>query len=91
VSILETVLIRLKNDIPTVNKIVLLSDNANCYQNALLPLVAPFLSVAHGILIAKIMHTQMQDGKSVLDGHFARSMQVIQSWVKGGNDCISPT
>lgn len=36
----------------------------------------PLLSQAHGIEIVRFIHTETQDGKSVLDAHFARSMQV---------------
>jgi len=91
ISVLEAVLMRLRKDVPTIKYITLLSDNATCYQNWFLPLIAPYLSVVHGITIKRIIHTDTQDGKSVLDAHFARAMQHIIQWVKDGNNCITPT
>ena len=46
---------------------MLVSDNAGCYQNSMLLLLVPYLSYAHGIRVSRIIHTETQDGKSVLD------------------------
>ena len=40
-------------------------------------MMLPVLSMAYGIEITRFIHTETQDGKSVLDAHFARAMQVI--------------
>ncbi|OWY99776.1 hypothetical protein PHMEG_00029166 [Phytophthora megakarya] len=68
ISVLEAVLIRLRKDLPTVKTVTLISNNTNYYQNALLPLIVPFL--LHGIHIKRILHTETQDGRGVLDAHF---------------------
>ena len=39
----------------------------------------------------RFIHTETQDGKSVLDAHFAHSMQVVLSWCKEKHNCITPT
>lgn len=91
VSLVEAVLIRLRKDFPFIKKIAVLTDNASCYQNALLPLVLPYLAIIHGVSATKIIHTETQDGKSALDAHFAKAMQVLVSWVREGNNCITPT
>jgi hypothetical protein len=57
----------------------------------MLPLILPFLSAVHGIQITRFIHTETQDGKSVLDAHFTRSMQVLIAWLKEGNNCVTPT
>ena len=44
----------------------------------------PYLAYAHGIRISRILHTETQDGKSVLDAHFARATQLIMGWVRAG-------
>jgi hypothetical protein len=38
-----------------------------------------------------VIHTETQDGKSILDAHFARAMQAVMDWVRDGNSCITPT
>lgn len=57
----------------------------------LLPLVLPYLSIAHEISVTRIIHTKTQDGKSVLDAHFAKAMHVLVTWVIEGNNCITST
>lgn len=91
ISMIEAILMRIKRDLPQVKRIVIQSDNASAYQNTLLPLLFPYLSVVHGILVSRFIHTETQDGKGVLDAHFARSMQVLRSWVREDNNCITPT
>ncbi|KAF1313432.1 hypothetical protein FI667_g17364, partial [Globisporangium splendens] len=88
---MEAILIRIKKDLPHIKKVVVLSDNATCYQNMLLPLVFLLLGYVHGIDIVRLIHTETQDGKGVLGSHFARSMQVLIAWVREGNNCITPT
>jgi hypothetical protein len=83
-ALLEAIILGMKKYLPEFDKVTLLSDNAGCYQNKLLMLLIPLLSYAHGIQISRFMHTETQDGKSVLDAHFARSMQVITSLCKEG-------
>lgn len=90
-SVLEAIFLWLKKDLPHIKKVILLSDNAACYQNMLPPLVLPLLGFACGIQVTRFMHTETQDGKSPLDAHFARSMQVLVGWVKENNNYITPT
>ena len=73
ISILEAVILAIKKHLPNIDQIILQSDNAGCYQKTM---------YAHGIEISRLIHTETQDGKSVLDAHFARSMQRIISWCK---------
>ena len=79
ISILEAVILAIKKHLPNIDQIILQSDNAGCYQKTM---------YAHGIEISRLIHTETQDGKSVLDAHFARSMQHIISLCKEGNYVI---
>lgn len=88
-SLLEAVIMGMKEKLQTFSKITLLSDNAGCYQNTLLMLLIPYVAYTHGTNITRFLHTETQDGKSVLDAHFARSMQVITSWCKEGSLLLS--
>lgn len=74
----------LKDKLPQLTNVMLVSDNAGCYQNSMLLLLVPYLSYAHGIRVSRIIHTETQDGKSVLDAHFARATQAIMDWVRAG-------
>ena len=85
ISILEAVILAIRKHLPNIDQIILQSDNVGCYQNTMLMFLIPYLSYAHGIEISRIIHTETQDGKSVLDAHFARSMQHIISLCKEGN------
>ena len=41
-SLLEAGFIRLRNDLPVLEEVVLVSDKAGCYQNSMLPIMTPF-------------------------------------------------
>ncbi|OWY94385.1 hypothetical protein PHMEG_00035905 [Phytophthora megakarya] len=87
----EAVHIRLRQDIPGMKRLVLQSDNATCYQNILIPLVLPYFSAAYGVYMVRFIHTKSQNGKGILDAHFAGSMGVLWAWVREENNCIAPT
>jgi len=89
ISILEIVKLAIRQHLPNIEQILLQSDNAGCYQNTMLMLLISYLSYAHGIEIYRIIHTETQDGKSVLETHLARFMQRIISWCKEGNNKYS--
>ena len=83
-SILEALLLVIKKHLPFIEIIYLLSDNAACYQNTMILHVLPYLAYAHELQISRFIHTETQDGKSVLDAHFATSTQKIYSYCKEG-------
>lgn len=88
-SLLEAVIIGIKEKLPEFSKIILLSDSAGCYQNTLLMLFIPYLAYTHGTNITRFLHTETQDRKCVLDAHFALSMQGITYWCKEGSLLLS--
>jgi hypothetical protein len=61
-SLLEAVIIGIKEKLPEFSKITLLSDNAGCYQNTLLMLFIPYLAYTHGTEITRFLHTETQMG-----------------------------
>lgn len=83
-SILEAAVIEIKKLWPAVKDIVVLTDNAGCYQNTSLLLLLPYTSLAHGVKISAILHTDTQDGKSQLDAHFGRFQHLIDRHVAEG-------
>jgi hypothetical protein len=87
ISILEAVVIAIKKLFPHITTVFLQSDNASCYQNTVLLMLIPYLGFAHSLCIRRYIHTETQDGKSVLDAHFARSTQVVYEHCKAGKNC----
>ena len=81
-SLLDAALKQISVDLPFVSEIILQSDNANCYQNTfLICLIALLNSYYQGVLrIKNFIHTKTQDGKTVLDAHFARCMWFISHY-----------
>ena len=51
-------------------------------------ILIPKIGLAHGILIIWVRKTETQDGKSVLDGHFAIATKTIVDWVKEGTNLL---
>lgn len=85
ISILEAVIIGLKKLFPRLTTIYLQSDNASCYQNTMLFVLIPYLAFTYSLCIRRYIHTETQDGKSVLDAHFARCTQKKYEYCKEGN------
>ncbi|EFX81178.1 hypothetical protein DAPPUDRAFT_102749 [Daphnia pulex] len=89
ISILEAVIIGLKKLFPRLTTIYLQSDNASCYQNTMLLVLIPYLAFTYSLCIRRCIHTETQDGKSVLDAHFARCTQKVYEYCKedSGKGC----
>ena len=85
VSLLDAAMRQVTIDIPAIKSIILQSDNANCYQNTFLVCAIAFLNAWYSPLKLKIVtfiHTETQDGKTVLDAHFARCMRYLDHFMK---------
>lgn len=89
VALVESVIVAIRRDLPHITSIILQSDNASCYQNAVLPVVLPLLGAANGLTVSRFIHTEAESGASDLDAHIARALQRISVWVDHGNNCTS--
>ena len=76
-SLLEAGFMRLKNDLPVLEEVVLVCDNAGSYQNSMLPIMTPFIARDNGLSILRFIHSETQDGKSLVDAHFAIAMKHV--------------
>ena len=65
------------------------SDNAKCYSSKELVFCIAALSFQHSVKLVRMIHTETQDGKSPLDGHFARAHRWILNWVAEGNNALT--
>ena len=79
-SLLDAILARLKIELPDVKRFHLISDNARCYQNDLLPVMGPFIAKSHSLFMEGFVHSETQRGKSLVDAHFALAMMHISRY-----------
>ena len=89
-SILEAFFIRVKKELPHIESLSLQSDNAKCYQACELVLYVYLLSKHYGLKVTRLIHTETQDGKSVIDGHFAIAMMHVMRLVSSGHNAVTP-
>jgi len=84
-SLLEAILVTISDQLPFIKNIILQSDNANQYQNHLLVVVLHALNIKMkrtGTYIKEFVHTETQDGKTLLDGHFANANRHLVIFMK---------
>ena len=80
-SMVEAMIIHIKEDLPCINELWLQSDNARCYHLKYLIFGIVILGVHHMLSITRIIHTETQDGKGLIDAHFAQGTHKIHRYV----------
>jgi hypothetical protein len=90
-SMIEAAIMAIKRDLPHIRRITVQSDNASSYQNASVIIFLPLIGVAHGITVERFLHTETQDGKSMLDAHFGQATRKIWRYVQQGHNCVTPS
>ena len=84
-SMIDAALQQIKVNLPFLTELILQSDNANCYQNNFLVCAIALLNACHqsrGLRIIQFVHTETQDGKTVLDAHFATCMRFLTHFMR---------
>ena len=84
-SMLDAALQQIHYNLPFISEVILQSDNANCYQNTSLICSISLLNASYqhrNLKIIKYIHTETQDGKTVLDAHFARCMRFLSHFMR---------
>ena len=83
-SLLDAALAQINHDCPFISSVVVQSDNARCYENHFLILGMCILNDLYhpDIFISSFIHTETQDGKTLLDAHFARCMRFLSHFMK---------
>ena len=90
-SIVEDVLLRMRRVLPDyVRNLTFQSDNARTYQNLCLPLMLPELMEAAGFVCVRILHSETQDGKCIVDAHFQHVNRQIKKFIDGVGGWDSP-
>jgi hypothetical protein len=81
-SIIEEALVRMRSLLPDyVTGFIFQSDNARTYQNLCLPLLLPEMGERAGLRCHRILHTETQDGKSIVDAHFQKVNRQIEKYI----------
>lgn len=81
-SIIDALLAPIKVKLPEVVEVCFISDNANNYQNDLLPVIVPIICRTHDIGIHSILHPDAFYGKSCVDGHFAVFWRHVKRYIE---------
>ncbi|KAL9966751.1 hypothetical protein ACROYT_G024870 [Oculina patagonica] len=88
-SILEHLLVSVKQEHPDVETAYLKSDNAGCYHNASLLLSLKSIGERTGISIRRYDFSDPQSGKDVCDRKIAPMKGHIQRWVNEKHDVVT--
>ena len=75
VGLLEVTITAIMLELPFIKNAIITSNNATCYQNHFVTFMMSIFNkkFAGKFFISAFMHTETQDGKSLLDAHFATS------------------
>ena len=79
---LEASLKQLSVELPRIRTVTLQSDNAGCYRAKELLLLIAILNTINQIRIVRFIHTETQDGKGLIDAHFAKGTAHVMKFMK---------
>ena len=84
ISLLEAALVAINDQLPFIDEIILQSDNAMSYQNPQVLFGVHLLNVKYqnNIHVSEFTHSETQDGKTLLDAHFASMNKHLLSFMK---------
>ncbi|PFX12689.1 hypothetical protein AWC38_SpisGene23309 [Stylophora pistillata] len=88
-SIVEHILVTIKQEHPSVEMAYLKSDNAGCYHNASLILSLKSIGEGAGITMQRYDFSDPQSGKDVCDRKIAPMKGHIQRWVNEKHDIVT--
>ena len=83
ISLIEAMVVAITINLPTIKEGIICSDNAGCYASKLLVAMIPMLNAKNrgSFFISRLMHTETQDGKGLVDGHFAVGMRHLKKYM----------
>jgi hypothetical protein len=81
-SMLEALMWQLDGALTDIEEIVLQSDNASNYQGNTLLFSIPLMNCIHRIKIVRYILTETQDGKGLIDAHFAHGTIHVTIYLK---------
>ena len=83
-SLVETAIAGIRTNIPDLKEAMICSDNAGCYLSTFLVLIVSVINAKNEgeFFVSRIFHTETQDGKGLVDGHFASDMAHVGKYMK---------
>ena len=84
ISLIESVAVSINEQLPFIHDIIIQSDNANQDQNTYLILGIYLINVKMrgNLFISEFVHSETQDGKTILDAHFATTNRHLVIFMK---------
>ena len=84
ISLIESVAVAINEQLPFIHDVIIQSDNANQYQNPYLVLGIHLINVKMrgNLFISEFVHSETQDGKTILDAHFATTNRHLVIFMK---------
>ena len=83
-ALLDAAMVQKNEELPFISELILQTDNPKLYSNNFLLCAILLLNTVHNhcsISITKFIHTETQDGKTILDAFFARCMKFLQHYI----------
>ena len=71
-AMVEAMICQIDAEVKDITEVWLQSDNAACYHVKHLLFAITLMNLKHKVKITKVVHTETQDGKGLIDAHFAR-------------------
>jgi hypothetical protein len=89
-TVLDITLERLRNMRPDIESVIFQSDNAKCYQGGVFAEAVNLICSKQKYRLESFVHTETQDGKCSIDGHFAVGMRVVTTRINEGYNATTP-
>lgn len=81
VSIVEALMFRIKRQLPKCRQLWIVTDNARCYKNDLFSGIVLQVCKQRSITLKGIIHPAAQDGKNMVDAHFAIAKRHVLRYI----------
>lgn len=85
-SLFECIVIRVRSDLPHLNEVIFVTDNAGCYENRILTLTMPLIGKTNGADIVSFLYLETRDGKCSCDSTLSLGMMHLSRNVGDGFD-----
>ena len=84
ISLIESAVAAINDQLPFISSVIIQSDNANQYQNPYLVLGIHLININKKgkIFVSQFIHSETQDGKTILDAHFATTNRHLMVFMK---------
>lgn len=81
-STLEAFITDLQQHLPNIMSLSLLSESTGCYRSSILHVVLPVVAGRCGIKLERFIHTETQNGKSLIDVRFTQSRNHYEMYME---------